>query len=135
MADRERIQEWLDAYVEAWRSYDEDAIRELFSEDASYAYHPYDEPERGRDTIVAKWLEDRDEPGSWEASYAPLLIEGDRAVATGETRYDSGRRFSNLYVLRFDDEGRCREFVEWFVEQPMPPGRPGSGGRPDADGA
>ena len=23
--------------------------------------------------------------------------------------------FSNLYVLRFDDDGRCSEFVEWYI--------------------
>ena len=48
----------------------------------------------------------------------PLLIDGDRAVATGESRYAEGRAFSNLYVLRFDEEGRCTEFAEWYMEQP-----------------
>jgi ketosteroid isomerase-like protein len=115
---RERIQAWLDAYVAAWRSYDEAAIGELFSADASYRYHPYDEPENGRDAIVAGWLEDRDEPGSWEARYEPLLVEGDRAVATGETRYADGQTFSNLFVLEFDGEGRCRDFTEWYIEHP-----------------
>ena len=36
-----------------------------------YAYHPYDEGEevvRGREAIVADWLEEQDEPGTWEAS-------------------------------------------------------------------
>ena len=115
---RDRVQAWLDAYVKAWRSYDGDAIGALFAADATYAYHPYDEPVRGRDAIVASWLEERDEPGSWEAAYRPLLLEGDRAVATGETRYADGRVFSNLYVMRFDDEGRCTDFVEWYIEQP-----------------
>lgn len=118
MAGEERVQTWLDAYVEAWRTYDGDAIGELFGTDATYAYHPYDEPLRGRDAIVASWLSERDEPGSWEASYRPLMVQGDRAVATGETRYADGRTFSNLYVLRFDDDGRCVEFVEWYLEQP-----------------
>ena len=119
MADRERIQEWLDAYVEAWRSYDEDAIRELFSEDASYAYHPYDEePERGRDAIVAAWLHDRDEPGSWAAAYKPSLIDGDRAIAIGQTRYADGRVYENLFELEFDADGRCKRFVEWFMQRP-----------------
>lgn len=115
---RDQVQAWLDAYVEAWRTYDPGAIGELFSADASYAYHPYDEPLHGREAIVADWLRERDEPDSWEARYSPLLIDGDRAAATGETRYRSGRRFSNLYVLRFDETGRCREFVEWFMEHP-----------------
>jgi len=115
----ESLEAWLDAYVEAWRTYDRDAIAELFSADATYAYHPYDEePLQGRDAIVASWLEDPDEAGSWEAAYRPLLIDGDRAVATGETRYADGPTFSNLYVMRFDDDGRCAEFVEWFMEEP-----------------
>jgi hypothetical protein len=113
----EQIQDWLDAYVAAWRSYDHAAIGALFSDDASYAYYPHEEPLRGRNAIVASWLEDRDEPGSWEARYAPLMIEGERAIASGETRYADGRTFSNLFVMRFDD-GRCADFVEWFIEQP-----------------
>jgi hypothetical protein len=114
----DELQAWLDAYVAAWRSYDRAAIGALFSEHATYAYYPYSEPERGRDAIVASWLDDRDEPGSWEAAYAPLMIDGDRAIATGETSYANGRRFSNLFVMRFDDDGRCGDFVEWFIEQP-----------------
>jgi ketosteroid isomerase-like protein len=37
---RDDVQQWLDRYVEAWRSYDADAIGELFAEDATYKYHP-----------------------------------------------------------------------------------------------
>ena len=119
MLTAERLQAWLDAYVEAWRTYDRDAIARLFSADATYAYHPYDdEPLRGRDAIVASWLEEPDAAGSWEAAYRPLLIEGDRAVATGETRYANGKTYSNLYVLRFDGEGRCAEFIEWYMQHP-----------------
>jgi hypothetical protein len=110
------VQRWLDAYVEAWRTYD--GIGELFSAGATYRYHPYDEPLRGREAIVASWLDDRDDPGSWEATYAPLLVDGERAVITGESRYVEGNVFSNLWVLRFDGEGRCSDFVEWYMEQP-----------------
>jgi ketosteroid isomerase-like protein len=116
---RDDVQRWLDAYVEAWRTYDSTAIGELFTADATYAYHPHDEPLRGRDAIVSSWLGDRDEPGTWTAHYAPLVIDGDRAIATGETHYtEAGRTFSNLYVLRFAPDGRCAEFVEWFMEHP-----------------
>ena len=119
MISSEDVQRWLDAYVEAWRSYDEGAIRALFTADATYAYHPYDEPEQGVDAIVAAWLGDRDEPNTWEASYAPSLIDGNRAIAAGETRYvDRGLTYSNLFELEFDDDGRCRRFVEWYMEQP-----------------
>ena len=115
------LQRWLDAYVEAWRTYDPAAIRALFSEDATYAYHPYDEGEEvvhGREAIVADWLEEPDEPGRWEASYRPLVIEGQRAVAEGTTSYANGDFFCNLWTLRFDEEDRCVEFVEWFMVRP-----------------
>jgi ketosteroid isomerase-like protein len=118
VATREQVQAWLDRYVAAWRSYDEDAIRDLFAEDATYAYHPYDEPERGRDAIVAAWLREPDAARSWEAEYTPSLIEGDRAVAIGQTRYRDTRVFSNLFELSFDADGRCTRFVEWYVEHP-----------------
>jgi len=116
------LQTWLDAYVAAWRSYDPAAIGALFTEDACYAYHPWDagdEVVRGRDAIVANWLEERDEPGSWEAAYRPGLIDADRATAVGMTRYADGKVFDNLWELRFNG-GRCVEFIEWYMQRPTP---------------
>jgi hypothetical protein len=115
------LRAWLDAYVEAWRTYDPASIAALFTEDATYAYHPWDEGEevvRGRDAIVENWLEEQDQPGSWEAQYRPLLVDGERAVATGTTSYVSGETYWNLWVLRFDEDGRCAEFVEWYMVPP-----------------
>jgi len=118
MVTAEQVQGWLDAYVAAWRSYDRDAIRALFSDDVAYWYHPYDEPIRGADAVADSWLENQDEPGSWEASYAPSLIAGNEVIATGESRYTDGEAFSNLWQLEFADDGRCSRFVEWFVLHP-----------------
>jgi hypothetical protein len=112
------VQRWLDAYVEAWRSYDRDAIEALFSEDAAHRYHPYDEPLRGRAAIADSWLEEPDEPGSWEARYEPWIVAGDRAVSVGETRYTDGEVYFNIWQLSFDEEGRCSDFVEWFMQPP-----------------
>jgi hypothetical protein len=28
--------------------------------------------------------------------------------------------WDNCFVMRFDPEGRCREFTEWFIERPKP---------------
>ncbi|HEX8132750.1 MAG TPA: nuclear transport factor 2 family protein, partial [Actinomycetes bacterium] len=77
--DRDSVAAWLAAYVDAWRSYDAAAIGELFSRDATYRYHPWDEPVRGRAAIVADWRADQDPPGSWEAAYEPLAVDGDVA--------------------------------------------------------
>lgn len=115
--DHDAVQRWLDAYVEAWRTYDREAIGALFTADAEYRYRPWDEPLRGREAIVADWTQDPDDPGAWEAAYRTFAVEGDRAVATGTSRYDDadGRRiYHNVFVLEFAG-GRCRSFTEVFM--------------------
>ena len=128
--DRDALKSWLDAYVAAWKSYERDAIAELFSERAEYRYHPDDEPIRGRRAIVESWLADRDEAGTYDGHYEPFAVEGDAAVATGTSTYyepDGSVQciYDNCYVMRFDPDGRCREFTEWFRKRPS--GQPGTG--------
>lgn len=118
--ERTAFAEWLDAYVAAWKSYEPEAIGVLFAVDAEYRYHPKDEPVVGREAIVASWLEDRDEPGRFEGAYEPLAIDGDVHVASGWSRYfdaggDLDDEYWNVYVCRFDGEGRCRDFVEYWI--------------------
>jgi hypothetical protein len=120
---RDDVQRWLDGYVEAWRTYDPGAIGALFAPDATYRYHPWDDPVTGRDAIVADWRDGQDAPGSWTARYEPYAVEGDRAVAVGETRYlepDGSLRtvYHNLWTLAFDPDGRCVDFVEYVMDEP-----------------
>jgi ketosteroid isomerase-like protein len=122
MTDRHQVTQWLNDYIEAWKSYERDAIAALFSEDAVYRYNPFDAPLRGREAIIADWLENPDPPGSFTAEYHPVAVEGDTAVANGRTIYyeTDGRtirtQFDNIFVLRFDADGRCSDFCEWFVQ-------------------
>ena len=130
--DQKTAQDWLDRYVDAWMSYDRHDISELFSEDAAYRYHPYDEPIVGRDAVVASWLGEtdssdastRDAPGTYEAEYSPVAVDGDTVVATGTSRYREVpggpivRIYENCFVMRFDGEGRCREFTEYYLRRP-----------------
>ena len=121
--DHAAFQDWLDRYIAAWRSGKADDIGALFSDDVVYSYRPFSEPVRGRDAVVADWLKSPDEPGSWDAEYRPVAVDGDTAVSVGESRYpNAGRTFSNVFVCRFDAEGRCREFSEWWVEKPRADG-------------
>ena len=131
--DRADVDRWLEAYVAAWKSYDPGEIEELFAEDVSYRYHPGDEPIEGRTAVVESWLGEgdhsdassRDEPGTFEASYRAVAIDGDVAVATGTSSYSdspggpAARVYDNCFVMRFDSEGRCREFTEWFVQRKL----------------
>ena len=124
MMDHASVQRWLDNYVEAWRTYDELKINALFSEDARYFYSPYGDPVIGRSAIVANWLENRDAPGTYQAQYRPLVVEGNTAVANGRSTYYEPdgktylREYDNIFLLRFDDSGRCTEFTEWFMQKP-----------------
>ena len=123
MLDRASVTVWLDAYVHAWKTYDPKAIGDLFSENATYAYDPFSEPIQGRAAIVASWLEQPDTPGTYDGHYEPILVEGDRAVTNGRSRYfeqDGSTlraEWNNIFVLRFDDEGRCTEYREWYMQR------------------
>ena len=133
---RDDVDRWLQAYVEAWKTYDPERIAALFSPDVRYRYHPYDEPLRGRDAVVASWLGEgepagactRDPPGTYGATYRTIAVDGDTAIATGSSRYSPApgappnRVFDNCFVIRFDASGRCRGFTEWYIERPHPPG-------------
>jgi hypothetical protein len=119
---RNAVAAWLEAYVRAWETYDPDTIGDLFTEDATYAYHPFEEPVRGRLAIVASWLENKDAPGTYEGRYEPIAIEGGLAVAHGRSRYfrdaskaELVREFDNIFLIQFDAQGRCRSIQEWFM--------------------
>lgn len=68
---REAVQAWLDAYVRAWETYDAADVEALFTEDAEYRYHPYDEPESGRAKIVWNWLNPNGDASQRDKPMAP----------------------------------------------------------------
>ena len=111
------VQDWLDRYVAAWKSYDPAGIGALFTEDASYWYHPAKEPTVGRAEIVDAWMKHKDTPHNanpWEASYRAWAVDGDRAIAIGETHYSIGEDYFNCFQMVFRD-GHCAEFTEWYM--------------------
>jgi ketosteroid isomerase-like protein len=134
------VDRWLDAYIKAWKSYDRQQVAALFSHDIAYRYHPYDEPVRGRDEVVRSWLGEgehdgastRDPEGTYHATYRTVAVDGDVAVATGATVYRAEpggpveKVYDNCFVMRFEPDGRCREFTEWYMQRPgtEPPGSP-----------
>jgi hypothetical protein len=118
--DRPAFQAWLDRYVAAWRSNDPAAVGNLFAESARYRHRPTDEPILGRTAIVEDWTRDPDDPDSWSARYEPLAIDGEIHVACGESEYRDSvgaveARYANVFVCRFDAEGRCTDFTEWWT--------------------
>jgi hypothetical protein len=125
--DRSQVQDWLDRYVGAWRANQRQPIEALFTEDAVYRWAPFGEKwtVRGRTEIAESWLATPDDPGSWEASYAPFAVDGQRAVAVGRSRYlprdEQGERvFHNVFLLEFEADGRCTSFTELYMREQPP---------------
>lgn len=124
MINIESVNIWLSNYVEAWKSYDPEAIGALFSDDARYYYSPYSEPLEGREAIVADWLKNKDKAGTYTAEYKLIATNGNLAVTNGRSTYfeDDGktvrREYHNIFVMEFDELGRCNFFKEWYMKKP-----------------
>ena len=117
MPTREQVSAWIDGYVRAWNTNDPDDIGGLFSDDAVYRTEPYRPGIRGRAAIVADWLDRRDEPGETSFTWEPLAVTDDVAIVQGETVYRTPpRTYSNLWVIRLDETGRCTAFTEWWMK-------------------
>jgi ketosteroid isomerase-like protein len=113
-ADRSGVSAWIEAYERAWRSVGTAQLAELFSEDASYRMSPYEEPVRGLTAIGALWERERESADEEFAMTAEIVaVEGDTAVARVEVAYGNGDEYRDLWIVRFDGDGRCREFEEW----------------------
>ena len=114
----QRLESWVESYVRAWESNDPDDIGALFAEEARYFTAPHREPWVGRDAIVNDWLDRKDELGTWRFRWKVLFVSEDGpSFVQGETDYDDGPNYSNLWLIRLDDDGRCTEFTEWWMER------------------
>ncbi|MDQ1546623.1 MAG: hypothetical protein QOH69_1527 [Actinomycetota bacterium] len=115
------VNEWMTAYRAAWESNDPAEIGALFTDDALYYNEPFTEPARGRDAIVARWIERKDDPGSTSFTWKLLAESDGLAFVQGETDYGSVK-YSNLWVIRFAPSSQSRkaeatEFTEWWMDQ------------------
>jgi uncharacterized protein (TIGR02246 family) len=114
MASRDDVDNWIAAYERAWRTAGTEALADLFAEDGSYRMSPYEEPARGLDQIAALWEREREGPDEgFELRYEVVAVEGDTAVVRVEVEYARGTEYRDLWVIRLDPEGRCRDFEEW----------------------
>ncbi|KRA24089.1 hypothetical protein ASD65_06365 [Microbacterium sp. Root61] len=111
--------DFLQGYLAAWRTNDHDSIRALFAPDAVYRSRPHDpDPAVGHDRIVALWDEEQDAPDEWSYEGAVDLETPDAAAIRGVTTYTDGAKasiYDNLWLVRFDAEGRATEFTDWWV--------------------
>ena len=110
--------EWVAGYVAAWESNDPEQIGALFTDDAVYLTAPDAEPRRGREAIVAGWLEDLDDPGTWSFDWSILDEHDDFVVVQGRTEYPAEKDYLNLWIIRLAEDGRATEYTEWYMPRP-----------------
>jgi hypothetical protein len=114
----ERLNAWMDGYVQAWTDNDPDSIRMLFTEAAVYDPQTEGGEWDGIEEIVDNWIEIEDDPENWEFQWLPLVETDDLAVVMGRTRYlNPLMTYRNLFVIRFSEDGRCSDFTEWYIEE------------------
>lgn len=111
------VEKWLKGYVKAWKSNNPKEIAKLFTEDAYYSIGPFDEPWVGHEAIIDGWVSLGDQPSDWSFDYEVIAVDGDLGVMHGTTVYKSAGTFSNIWLMRFAKDGRCKDFREWFVRK------------------
>ncbi len=119
MIDRATAHDWVERYRQAWLSNSPDDIGALFTDDAVYRPTPMSAPWSGRQQIILRWLERKNDPGTWAFEYEVIAVDGALAVVRGVTRYDQpDPTYENLWLVRLTDDGRAREFTEYWMERP-----------------
>ena len=121
-----RMEKWIRQYVKAWISSDAADIRALFADDADYYREPFAEPWSGLGEIIYEWQRIGDSGLEWSLEHAVVTDCDDLGVVRVVTRYlandfEPGREYHSVWLVRFDGDGRAREFTEWRVEMQATP--------------
>ena len=120
--DREDVSRWVRAYEAAWRTPGAEALVDLFAPDIVYLPSPWAQPLRGLAALSQFWETARDGPDEvFDLTSEIVAVDRNVAVVRVSVDYEnvSSGRWRDLWVLRFDTEGRCDEFEEW----PFAPGQ------------
>ena len=116
------VQQWVDAYADAWRERDADAAAALFTEDSSYRAHPLQEAYLGSDGVRAYWADVTSTQDAVDVRMgSPVVSEDGRraAVEFWVQMQSSGDEVTlvGILFLRFSEDGRCEDLREtWIFE-------------------
>jgi ketosteroid isomerase-like protein len=109
---------WLGRFAEGWQRQDTDTLVDLFTRDGSFWETPFGPPEAGSEAMRQGWddLWPYQRDGQMHAEV--LAVEGNAAVARWWATYTRlpdhvYRELDGILLLRFSDDGRCRELIEW----------------------
>lgn len=112
---------WLEAYGRAWET--GQGFAALFTDDAVYSESPFAEPMVGTEAIAA--YAGLMEQHQGEVSFTFEIVSVDPPVALFNAAYtntanDEPTRLDGVFLLSFDEEGRCSSLREWWHADPGP---------------
>lgn len=114
--DRDDVRAWVEAYERVWRTAGTNALAELFTPDVTYLPSPWATPIRSLVRLAEFWDRERDGPDEvFALTSSVVAVDGDTAVVRVAVDYGDPvtSRWLDLWVLRFDEAGRCQAFEEW----------------------
>jgi SnoaL-like domain len=121
--DRKAVEQWVAGYERLWRTPGTDGLADLFVPDATYLSSPWARRVTGLDEIARFWEAERvsaDEKFSMSADI--VAVDQRTAVVRVSVDYAAGRRWRDLWVIRFAEDGRCASFEEWPFAPDQPDG-------------
>jgi SnoaL-like domain len=113
---KEQVANWIAAYERTWRTPGIDTLGRIFAAGATYQQAPYATPVVGLAAIGRMWEQERDGPDEvFTMASEVVAVDGPVAVVRAEVRYGNPVRqeWRDLWILRFDTDGRCVHFEEW----------------------
>jgi ketosteroid isomerase-like protein len=116
----DQLSEWLRRYFYAWVSNDPNDVSPLFAEDAIYFYGPFNEPTRGREGIIKRWIANPDKQFDITPRYEAIAVNGDLGVAYCNVKFrtqSNNTQFNELdgiLLVRFNSAMGCIEHREWY---------------------
>ena len=124
VSELEAARRWLEAYGSAWEARDPGAAAELFTEDASYAWGPFEEPLRGRDAIRRRWDEATAVQRNVRFASEVLGVVDAGAVARWWCAFDAGEghiELEGIFLVSLTVDELCSDFREWWNERASTP--------------
>jgi len=116
------VQEWVDAYAQAWRNRDADAAARLFTEDSRYRSQPLQDAHEGAEGVRAYWASVTATQDRVDVLMGRPIesADGSRAAVEFWVRMLNGGAevtLIGILFLRFAGDGRCEDLREtWFFE-------------------
>ncbi len=119
MPTREAFEQWLDDYLRPQQQRSAEKIKELFTEDATYAYGPFFEPRVGIDAIYNHHKNALSHQNDLKYTWNVLAVTEDYGLAhfhltLTEQVEGEPNTYDGVFLVYLNAHGRCTRFEEWW---------------------